>query len=93
MLTFIQGQLIWIQIMPAIQSPSKVLVSGANGSIATWIIRNLLEHGYSVRGTIRSANKGGHLEEYFGSYGDKFEVAIVEDITKVDLPLCAGELH
>ncbi|KIM62532.1 hypothetical protein SCLCIDRAFT_25022 [Scleroderma citrinum Foug A] len=68
--------------MPAIHPPSKVLVSGANGFVATWVIRNLLEHGYSVRGTVRSARKGEHLKKYFAGYGDKLEIVIVEDITK-----------
>ncbi|KZP19766.1 D-lactaldehyde dehydrogenase [Athelia psychrophila] len=60
--------------MPAVQPPSKVLVSGANGYIAVWVVRSLLEKGYSVRGTVRSAEKGKHLQELFKSYGDKHEV-------------------
>ncbi|KAK7002479.1 D-lactaldehyde dehydrogenase [Favolaschia claudopus] len=66
--------------MPAITS-GKVLVSGANGFIAVWVVRSLLEQGYSVRGTVRSADKGKHLKEVFASYGDKFEVVEVPDIT------------
>ena len=69
--------------MPVIRPLSKVLVSGANGFIATWVVRNLLEHGYSVRGTVRSSRKGEHLKKYFAGYGDKLEIVIVEDITKV----------
>jgi len=69
--------------MPVIRPPSKVLVSGANGFVATWVIRNLLEHGYSVRGTVRSSHKGDQLKKYSASYGDKLEIVIVEDITKV----------
>ena len=71
--------------MPVIRPLSNVLVSGANGFIATWVIRNLLEHGYSVRGTVRSSRKGEHLKKYFARYGDKLEIVIVEDITKVVL--------
>ncbi|THH19273.1 hypothetical protein EW146_g1844 [Bondarzewia mesenterica] len=69
--------------MPAVAPPSKVLVSGANGYIAAWVIRTLLEKGYSVRGTVRSASKGDHLKKLFAQYGDKFELVVVEDITKV----------
>lgn len=69
--------------MPAISAPAKVLVSGANGYIAVWVVQTLLEKGYSVRGTVRSADKGKHLQELFGKYGDKFEFIVVEDITKV----------
>ena len=68
--------------MPAIAS-GKVLVTGANGYIALWIVRLLLEAGYSVRGTIRSESKAGYLRKLFASYGDKLELVIVEDITKV----------
>ncbi len=76
-------------IMPAItpNSNGKVLVSGANGYIAMWVVRTLLERGYSVRGTVRRAEKGKHLYETFKSYGDKLEVVVVEDITKVNRAL------
>ncbi|KAJ7270256.1 D-lactaldehyde dehydrogenase [Mycena rebaudengoi] len=67
--------------MPTISS-GKVLVSGANGFIAVWVVRYLLEAGFSVRGTVRSADKGTHLKETFASYGDKFELVVVPDITK-----------
>ncbi|KAJ7675152.1 D-lactaldehyde dehydrogenase [Mycena rosella] len=67
--------------MPAITS-GKVLVSGANGYIAAWVVRTLLEQGFSVRGAVRSADKGKHLSELFASYGDKFELVVVPDITE-----------
>ena len=31
-----------------------VLVTGASGYIATWVVKRLLEAGYRVRGTVRS---------------------------------------
>ncbi|KAI6124593.1 hypothetical protein EDD17DRAFT_1037288 [Pisolithus thermaeus] len=68
--------------MPAIQPPTKVLVTGANGFIAAWTICDLLEHDYSVRGTVRSVEKGEYLKSYFANYASKFEVVVVEDITK-----------
>ena len=68
--------------MPAITS-GKVLVTGANGFIAAWVVKKLLEKGYTVRGTVRSEAKGTHLKEIFKEYGDKFEMIVVEDITKV----------
>jgi uncharacterized protein YbjT (DUF2867 family) len=71
--------------MPTVQPPCKVLVSGANGYIAIWVVRALLEKGYSVRGTVRSEKKATHLRDLFSSYGDKHEVVIVEDITKVSI--------
>ncbi|KAI6101267.1 hypothetical protein F5141DRAFT_1243899 [Pisolithus sp. B1] len=68
--------------MPVIEPPSKVLVSGANGYIAMWVIRDLLEHGYAVRGSVRSAQKGEYIRKYFADYGDKLEIVVAEDITK-----------
>ncbi|KAJ3786733.1 D-lactaldehyde dehydrogenase [Lentinula aff. detonsa] len=69
--------------MPGIVPPgSKVLVSGANGYIAAWVVRTLLEKGYAVRGTVRSEEKGTHLKKIFAGYGEKFETVVVEDITK-----------
>ncbi|KAJ7636275.1 NAD(P)-binding protein [Roridomyces roridus] len=66
--------------MPSLQS-GKILVSGANGFVATWVVKTFLEAGFSVRGTVRSANKGKHLEKLFASYGDNFELLVVPDIT------------
>ncbi|KAF8545718.1 hypothetical protein OG21DRAFT_1518540 [Imleria badia] len=43
--------------MPAVQPPAKVLVSGATRYIAAWVMQNLLERGYAVRGTARSVAK------------------------------------
>jgi nucleoside-diphosphate-sugar epimerase len=68
--------------MPTIVPGDKVLVSGANGFIASWLVRTLLEQGYAVRGSVRSLAKGRHLQELFKEY-DKFELVVVEDIAKV----------
>ncbi|RXW23016.1 hypothetical protein EST38_g2831 [Candolleomyces aberdarensis] len=61
-----------------------VLVTGANGYIAIWVVRKLLENGYNVRGTVRKAEKGEYLKKYFESYvrQGRLEVIVVEDITK-----------
>lgn len=58
-------------------------MTGANGFIAVWVVKTLLEQGFAVRGTVRSESKAAHLRETFASYGDKLEIVIVEDITKV----------
>lgn len=68
--------------MPAITS-GLVLVSGANGYLGVWLVDTLLRKGYSVRGVVRSADKGEHLSKLFASYGSKFELCIVKDITAV----------
>lgn len=69
--------------MPSTQSGSKILVTGANGFIAVWVVQDLLERGYSVRGTVRTESKAAHIKKLFEKFGDKFEVVIVPDITKV----------
>ena len=69
--------------MPAVAAPAKVLVTGANGFIAVWLVKDLLEKGFSVRGTVRSESKGEHLKKLFSQYGDKLELVVVDDITKV----------
>ncbi|KAI0056652.1 D-lactaldehyde dehydrogenase [Artomyces pyxidatus] len=68
--------------MSPVTAPAKVLVTGANGFIAAWIVRTLLESGYTVRGTVRSASKGEHLKALFASFKERFEVVTVDDITK-----------
>ncbi|KAJ3877793.1 D-lactaldehyde dehydrogenase, partial [Lentinula edodes] len=47
-----------------------------------WVVRTLLEKGYAVRGTVRSEEKGEPLKKIFADYKDKFEIVVVEDITK-----------
>ncbi|KAF8623814.1 hypothetical protein AX15_006180 [Amanita polypyramis BW_CC] len=67
--------------MPIATPDSKVLVTGANGYIGVWLVRTLLEQGYSVRAAIRSTSRAGFMIDLFRSYGDKFELSEVEDIT------------
>ena len=63
--------------MPSAKPPAKVLVTGTNGFIATWIVKILIDRGYSVVGTVRSALKGTFMKQQFG---DKFEFAVVGDL-------------
>lgn len=70
--------------MPSVASGSKVLVTGANGFVAVWLVHELLASGYSVRGTVRSESKAKYVRTLFASYGDHFEIVIVPDITKVN---------
>ncbi|KAJ7964855.1 Cinnamoyl-CoA reductase [Quillaja saponaria] len=50
-------------------SGQKVCVTGAGGFIASWIVKLLLEKGYSVRGTVRNPDdpKNAHLKELDGA--------------------------
>lgn len=72
----------------ALPKGSRVLVTGANGYIASHVVDQLLSHGYLVRGTIRAPKPW--LSEYFAQkYGDVFEDVIVtcfenrDDINRV----------
>ncbi|KAI0690651.1 NAD(P)-binding protein [Cerioporus squamosus] len=67
--------------MPAVTS-GKVLVTGANGYVAVWVVKSYLDKGFAVRGTVRSESKAKYLRQLFQPYGDKFEVVIVDDITR-----------
>ncbi|TRM58151.1 hypothetical protein BD626DRAFT_512334 [Schizophyllum amplum] len=72
--------------MPALSNstapPPKVLVTGANGFVAMWVVRTLLERGFSVKGQVRSAVKGEHLVRYFKDHEGRFELVVVPDIAE-----------
>lgn len=68
--------------MPAISTPATVLVTGANGYLAIWVVKTLLDKGYNVRGTARSAEKGEHFKKVFAEYGSKFELVVVPNVNK-----------
>lgn len=68
--------------MPIVTS-GRVLVTGANGFLAIWMVDRLLRQDYAVRAVVRSAAKGVHVTTTFASYGAKLEIVVVEDITVV----------
>ena len=61
---------------------SLILVTGANGFVASHVVDRLLEDGFNVRGTVRSVEKGTWLHQVFGSkYGKgRFETVVVPDM-------------
>ncbi|THH21482.1 hypothetical protein EW146_g93 [Bondarzewia mesenterica] len=63
---------------------SLVLVTGASGYLGSAIVDQLLEAGYRVRGTVRSA-KAERVRSALSSHSDKFEVTIVDDFKSSDL--------
>ncbi|KZT52364.1 D-lactaldehyde dehydrogenase [Calocera cornea HHB12733] len=64
--------------MVAVLPPALVLVTGASGFIAAHVCKLLLERGYKVRGTVRSASKGDYLVKLLAS--PNFTYVIVPDI-------------
>jgi nucleoside-diphosphate-sugar epimerase len=63
--------------MRVIDSSKPILVTGAGGYIASWIIEYLLEKGYRVRGTVRSLAKNeqlSHLEDMAKLYEGRLEL-------------------
>ena len=69
--------------MPAVAAPAKILVTGANGFIAVWLVKDLLERGYTVKGTVRSESKKGHLLKLFEKEvkEGRLELVVVPDFT------------
>ncbi|KAI0338324.1 NAD(P)-binding protein [Trametopsis cervina] len=66
--------------MPSLHS-GKILLSGANGYLAVEITKQLLEQGFSVRGTVRTQKSVPYLQQLFKPYGDRYELVTVPDIT------------
>ncbi|TIA87115.1 hypothetical protein E3P99_03387 [Wallemia hederae] len=62
--------------MPLIKS-GRVLVTGASGFLAVEIVQQLLDAGFTVRGTVRAASKGDYLVQLFNN--PNFSYVIVED--------------
>lgn len=58
---------------------TSVYVSGATGFIAKHVIKQLIEKGYKVVGSVRNQEKGDHLVRQFGN---SFQYEIVGDISK-----------
>ncbi len=57
----------------------RVLVTGASGFIASWVVEQLLAAGYRVRGTLRSINSGAHLRKLAGA--DRLDLVAADLLT------------
>jgi nucleoside-diphosphate-sugar epimerase len=66
---------------PTIPLDSLILVTGANGLIASWAVENLLQAGYRVRGTVRSISRSSWMVPFFEKrHGQgRFELVEVSD--------------
>jgi len=79
--------------MSVVPKHSRILVTGANGFLASHVVNQLLLSGYRVRGTIREDSKAAWMKEYFScAFNDgRLEFAIVPDMTKKDAYLEAAK--
>ncbi|KAK0494612.1 hypothetical protein EDD18DRAFT_1400859 [Armillaria luteobubalina] len=62
----------------------RILVTGATGFLGSHVVIKALESGYSVRGTVRSPSKAKEVRNFWSSYGDRFDTAIVPDLIDGD---------
>jgi uncharacterized protein YbjT (DUF2867 family) len=62
-------------------SENTILVTGANGFIATQTVASLLESGYRVRGTVRSQASADALLKMFPQNSSELSVVVVPDMT------------
>jgi nucleoside-diphosphate-sugar epimerase len=75
--------------MPIVPKGAKILVTGANGFVALWVIQQLLQKAYSVRGVVRAASKGEHVKKLFSQEVEdgRLEICVVQDMTAVRMHL------
>jgi nucleoside-diphosphate-sugar epimerase len=69
--------------LTTIPKGSWVLVTGANGFVASHVVQQFLKRGYKVRGTVRDVGKSAWLvHDVFKSYADNgdFELVSVPDL-------------
>lgn len=62
-------------------APHHILLTGANGFIASHILSNLLEAKHSVRAVVRSQSKVDSLKSLFPAPASQLDYAIIPDMT------------
>ncbi|KAJ7436025.1 hypothetical protein FB451DRAFT_1308057 [Mycena latifolia] len=65
--------------------PELIFVTGASGFLGSHVVLQLLEKDYRVRAAARGA-KADHLKSSYASYGDRFEVVKITDISHDQFP-------
>jgi nucleoside-diphosphate-sugar epimerase len=53
---------------------------GGTGYIGIWILKTLLEQGFTVRAAVRKEEKAAYLKEKFQNHADQLEFTIIEDL-------------
>ncbi|KAI9646647.1 hypothetical protein NHQ30_004644 [Ciborinia camelliae] len=59
----------------------RILLTGANGFVGSWVLDHLLKQGHSVRAIIRSQSKAQQVSSDFPTYESQLDFGIVPDIT------------
>jgi nucleoside-diphosphate-sugar epimerase len=70
--------------------PATVAVTGANGYIASHVVSQLLEAGYRVIGTVRSAEKAQQVQKVHNAH-EGLSLATLSDITSAPAIISAAE--
>lgn len=59
----------------------RILLTGANGFVGSWVLDHLLRQGHFVRAVIRSESKAERVSSDFPAYESHLDFGIVPDIT------------
>ncbi|GAA5865444.1 hypothetical protein JCM8547_001246 [Rhodosporidiobolus lusitaniae] len=57
-----------------------VLVTGASGFVASYVVKAFLDAGWNVKGSVRNTQKAQHLFERYPEHADKLSLVEVKDI-------------
>lgn len=67
------------RVMPSIEAPAQVALTGANGFLAHHTIALLLTHGFRVVGTVRSIEKADLVRKVHNNH-PKLDLVVLDDI-------------
>ena len=70
-----------------------ILITGASGFLAAHILNEFLDHGYSIRGTVRSEETAEKVRKTHKKYGDKLSFAIVKDVAAPGKSRTTSEIY
>lgn len=82
---FSHGWLLFLKLTKrhiyTIAMSKRILLTGANGFVGSWVLDRLLKQGHSVRAIIRSESKAQQISSDFPKYKTQLDFGIVPDIT------------
>ena len=65
-------------------SEQALLITGANGFLGMHVVREALERGYHVRGTVRSESSAAKVRDLFAKYDSRLSLCVVPDLTTTE---------